>query len=138
MRKLMASLALAGALAVAGAAGSTSAALAQPANYPVFFQPWSAAIDANGASTIRIAAKFALRHPTLPIIVTGSADTAGGAAANQDMGQVRAQVVTDALVADGVPRPRIAMISTGALAAPGSAPGSFAQFSRRVLIKVGN
>jgi len=118
--------------------GFATAAIAQPANYPVFFQPWSAAIDANGTSTIKIAAKFAVAHPLLPVIVTGSADTVGGEESNKDMAQVRAQVVADALVADGVARSRIALVSTGELSSPGVAPGSFAQFSRRVLIKVGN
>ncbi len=135
MRRLTASLAFAGMIAFAG---STAFAAAPALNYPVFFQPWSAAIDANGASTISIAAKAALAHPTFPVIVTGSADSVGGEAANQDMAQVRAQVVADALVADGVPRPRIALVSTGELASPGAAAGSYAQFSRRVLIKIGN
>ncbi len=134
MRKILASFALAGMI---GFAGGT--ALAQTAaNYPVFFQPWSAAIDANGTSTIKIAAKVALAHPTYPVVVTGSSDTVGGESANQDLAQTRAQVVADALVADGVARSRIAVISTGALPSPGVTTGSFAQFSRRALIKVGN
>ncbi len=134
MRKITALLAFAGLLRLA----ATSFAATPDANYPVFFQPWSAAIDSHGASTIAIAAKAALAHPKDPVIVTGSADTVGGAAANQDIAQTRAQVVADALVADGVPRSRIATVATGALSAPGTAPGSYAQFSRRVLIKVGN
>jgi outer membrane protein OmpA-like peptidoglycan-associated protein len=133
MRKFTATLALTFML------GSASAFAAAPAsNYPVFFPPWSAAIDANGASTISIAAKAALANPTFPVIVTGSADTVGGASANQDMAQLRAQVVADALAADGVPRSRIALVSTGGLSAPGAMSGSYAQFSRRVLIKIGN
>jgi outer membrane protein OmpA-like peptidoglycan-associated protein len=132
MRKITAALALAGMFGFAGAS------FAQNANYPIFFQPWSAALDANGTTTIKIAAKAALAHPNYPVVVTGSADTAGGEAANQDMAQLRAQVVADALEADGVAKSRIAIVSTGEISAPGSAPGSYAQFSRRVLIKVGN
>lgn len=133
MLKIAASLVFVGMLA-----GSAAFAASPAANYPVFFQPWSAAIDANGASTIAIAAKTALANPNAPVVVTGSADTVGGSAANQDMAQTRAQVVADALAADGVPRSRIAIVSTGALAAPGSAPGTYQQFSRRVLIRVGD
>jgi outer membrane protein OmpA-like peptidoglycan-associated protein len=134
MRLKMASIAAAGMIGLSGLAFAGTPA----ANYPVFFQPWSAAIDANGASTIALAAKTARANPTFPVIVTGSADTVGGETANQDMAQTRAQVVADALVADGVSRSQIALVSTGALAAPGAAPGSFSQFSRRVLIKIGN
>jgi len=114
------------------------AAIAAPADYPVFFQPWSAAIDSNAGSTIAIAAKAAQANPSAPVIVTGSADTVGSEAANQDLALTRAQVVADALTADGVAKSRIAVVSAGEVSSPGSAPGSFAQFSRRVLIQIGN
>jgi outer membrane protein OmpA-like peptidoglycan-associated protein len=114
------------------------AAIAAPAAYPVFFQPWSAAIDANAGSTISIAAKAAQASPDAPVVVTGSADTVGSEAANKDLAQTRAQVVADALVADGVATSRVAVVSAGEVSSPGTAAGSFAQFSRRVLIQVGN
>lgn len=114
-------------------------ALAAPSgSFPVFFQPWSAAIDSTAAGTIALAAKAAKADPDLPVIVTGSADTVGSTAANKDIALTRAQVVSDALVADGVAPSRIAIVSTGAISAPGTATGTFAQFSRRVLIRVGN
>lgn len=118
----------------------SASALAQiPASsYPVFFQPWSAGLDANAASTIAIAAKTAVANPSYPVVVTGSADTVGSEAANKDLALTRAQVVADALTADGVAASRIAIVSTGSISSPGVAPGSFAQFSRRVLIQVGN
>ena len=135
MRKIAASFAMAG---LVGLMLLPAGALAQATNYLVFFAPWSAAIDSNGKAAIAIAAKNALSHPNDPVIVVGSADTVGGAAANTDMAGTRAQVVADALVADGVPRGRIAIVSTGGLKAPGAAAGSYAQFSRRVLIQVGS
>jgi outer membrane protein OmpA-like peptidoglycan-associated protein len=125
-------------LVLAGLACGSRGLAAEPESYPVFFQPWSASIDANAAATIAIAAKQVLAQPEAPVIVVGSADTVGGGTANQDMAETRAQVVADALVQDGVPRPRIAIVSTGSLKAPGAASGTFAQFSRRVLIQVGN
>jgi outer membrane protein OmpA-like peptidoglycan-associated protein len=121
------------------AAFSVAAIAAAPAGaFPVFFQPWSAAIDANASSTIAIAAKAALANPTLSVIVTGSTDTAGGATANKDLGLTRAQVVADALSHDGVPADRIAVVSAGSVPAPGMDAGSLAQFSRRVLIRIGD
>jgi outer membrane protein OmpA-like peptidoglycan-associated protein len=118
--------------------GASAFAQTPTSSYPVFFQPWSAALDANASSTIAIAAKTAAANPTYPVIVTGSADTVGGAQANKDMALTRAQVVADALAADGVAESRIAVVSTGSISSPGTAPGSYAQFSRRVLIQVGN
>jgi outer membrane protein OmpA-like peptidoglycan-associated protein len=118
--------------------GASAFAQTPTSSYPVFFQPWSAALDANASSTIAIAAKTAAANPTYPVIVTGSADTVGGAQANKDMGLTRAQVVADALAADGVAESRIAVVSTGSISSPGTATGSYAQFSRRVLIQVGN
>ncbi len=118
--------------------GACAFAQTPTSSYPVFFQPWSAALDANASSTIAIAAKTAAANPTYPVIVTGSADTVGGAQANKDMALTRAQVVADALAADGVAESRIAVVSTGSISSPGTAPGSYAQFSRRVLIQVGN
>ncbi len=134
MHKTAASFAMAGLVGLL----LSASALAQATNYVVFFAPWSAAIDANGRTAIAIAARKALAHPSDPVVVVGSADTVGGTEANQDMARTRAQVVADALAADGVPRARVAIVSTGALKAPGAAPGNYAQFSRRVLIQVGS
>jgi outer membrane protein OmpA-like peptidoglycan-associated protein len=132
MNRFAALLSFAGLLAFAATAG------AAPAAYPVFFQPWSAAIDANAGSTISIAAKAAQANPQAPVTVTGSADTVGSPAANKDLALTRAQVVADALVNDGIATSRITVVSAGEVSSPGTAPGNFAQFSRRVLIQVGN
>jgi outer membrane protein OmpA-like peptidoglycan-associated protein len=117
---------------------ATPSAFAAPSDYPVFFQPWSAALDTNASRTISIAAKAAKANPNFPVVVTGSADTVGSEAANKDLALTRAQVVADALAADGVAQSRIAVVSAGEVSAPGVAAGGFAQFSRRVLIQVGN
>jgi len=114
------------------------AAIAAPSDYPVFFQPWSAALDTNASRTIAIAAKAARANPNFPVVVTGSADTVGSEAANKDLALTRAQVVADALAGDGVAASRIAIVSAGEIPSPGVAAGGFAQFSRRVLIQVGN
>jgi outer membrane protein OmpA-like peptidoglycan-associated protein len=124
--------------AIIATIGAAACAQTPTSSYPVFFQPWSAALDANANRTIAIAAKTAAANPTYPVVVTGSADTVGSAQANKDMALTRAQVVADALAADGVGASRIAVVSAGAISSPGAAPGSYAQFSRRVLIQVGN
>jgi outer membrane protein OmpA-like peptidoglycan-associated protein len=118
--------------------GASALAQIPASSYPVFFQPWSAGLDTNASSTIALAAKTAVANPTYPVVVTGSADTVGSEAANKDLALTRAQVVADALTADGVAPSRIAVVSTGSISAPGTSAGSFAQFSRRVLIQVGN
>ena len=69
--------------------------------------------------------------------VTGAADTVGGRLANKYMSETRAQVVADALVADGVAKSRVKIDALGATLGPGVAPKSYDQFSRRVLIQVG-
>jgi outer membrane protein OmpA-like peptidoglycan-associated protein len=134
MHRIIAALAF----AIIATIGASASAQTPTSSYPVFFQPWSAALDANASRTIAIAAKTAAANPSYPVVVTGSADTVGSIAANKDMALTRAQVVADALAAAGVASSRIAVVSTGSISAPGAAPGSYAQFSRRVLIQVGN
>jgi outer membrane protein OmpA-like peptidoglycan-associated protein len=124
-------------IALAGCTASPPAGVPVSA-YPVFFQPWSAAIDANAVTTIKTAATAALANPTLPVIVTGSADTVGSETSNKDLAKTRAQVVADTLIADGVTQGRIAVVTGGEVSAPGAASGTPAQFSRRVLIRIGN
>jgi outer membrane protein OmpA-like peptidoglycan-associated protein len=125
-------------IALAGCIAPPPPASVSVANYPVFFQPWSAAIDATAATTITTASQAAVANPGQPITVTGSADTVGSEASNKDLALTRAQVVADALEAGGVPAGRIAVVAGGAISAPGVASGTPAQFSRRVLIHIGN
>lgn len=125
-------------VAIANLAGSVPAATAGPRSFAVFFQPWSAAISETASHTIAAAAKAASADPAAPVTVIGAADTVGSALANKYMSETRAQVVLDALVADGVAASRIEVSAIGAANAPGAAPGSYAQYSRRVLVQVGN
>jgi outer membrane protein OmpA-like peptidoglycan-associated protein len=80
----------------------------------VFFQEWSAAIDAPAATAITSAAQYAKDHPGAEVSVIGYADPTGSATANEYMSHTRAQVVTDQLVADGVQRARINIAAQGA------------------------
>jgi outer membrane protein OmpA-like peptidoglycan-associated protein len=100
--------------------------------YVVFFQQWSAAIDTPAQSVIDAAARAAKANPAARVTVSAYADTTGSAQANVYLTQTRAQVVTDALVQDGVDPTRIAQQPQGATPGVGGT-----QESRRVVISVG-
>jgi len=101
---------------------------------PVFFQPFSAALDQPALTTISALAQEANNEPKARIYVTGAADGTGSSAANKDISKARAQVVADALVSDGVARGRIHLRSIGVVVSP-SGPG--AQAGRRALVQIG-
>jgi len=103
-----------------------------PHRFIVFFQEWSAAIDAPASTAITGAAQWAKDHPDAVVKVIGYADPTGSGAANDSMSQTRAQVVADQLVTDGVDRNRIGL---GAEGATGFTQTS--QESRRVEIVIG-
>jgi len=69
----------------------------------VYFQQWSAAFDDAALAAIQKAADYVKAHPDLTVRVNGFADPTGSKQANILMSEVRAQVVVDQLVADGVP-----------------------------------
>ena len=102
---------------------------------PVFFQTFSAALDQSAISTIASAAKTANQKPNARITVIGAADGVGSARANKYLSETRAQVVADALVADGVAAERIHIRGMG-IAPSAVAAGTPAQSSRRVLIEI--
>jgi outer membrane protein OmpA-like peptidoglycan-associated protein len=107
-----------------------------PPATPVFFQPFSAALDPAATNTIAAAAQAANAQPNARVVVIGAADSVGSVEANKYLSETRAQVVADALVADGVAEGRIHMHGVGV--APSPAPtGMPAQFARRVLIEIG-
>jgi outer membrane protein OmpA-like peptidoglycan-associated protein len=100
---------------------------------PVFFQPFSAALDPAALSTIASAAQAANEEPGVRVTVIGAADNTGTPAANRYLSETRAQVVADTLVADGVDRSRIRVRGIGET----GAPNDMAQSSRRALISIG-
>jgi len=102
---------------------------------PIFFQPFSAALDQPASAAIAAAAKAANDDPDAPITVIGAADAVGSSAANSLLSKTRAQVVADALVTDGVAQSRITVKGIGETTTPGSDLPT--QFSRRALIRIG-
>jgi len=131
MRKLMMISVLYGLVGCAALPGMGPPAASSPAT-PVFFQPFSAALDAPALSTISSAAQEAQAEPDARVVVTGAADPVGSAKANKYLSETRAQVVADALVADGVPRGRIKLRAAGAV----QSPGGSTQAGRRALIQI--
>jgi outer membrane protein OmpA-like peptidoglycan-associated protein len=70
--------------------------------FVVYFQGWSAAIDDPALAVIRQAAERVKSHPGEVADVNGFASTIGSRQANLLLADLRAQVVVDQLLADGV------------------------------------
>ena len=83
--------------------------------FPIFFTAWSADLDPEAFGLIRHAAEWADKHPAAPIMVSGFADPEGTPQANKEMSQLRAQVVADQLVKDGVAATRISKTAVGSV-----------------------
>ena len=84
--------------------------------FPIFFNAWSADLDTAAAGTIKHAAEWAAAHPNAPVLVSGFADPDGSPQANKDISQLRAQIVSDELVNDGVAVARIRKTAVGSVA----------------------
>jgi outer membrane protein OmpA-like peptidoglycan-associated protein len=112
--------------------GTAGAADTPQQKFVVYFQEWSAAMDDNAQAVITHAAEWVKAHPGNVAHVNGFADPTGSKAANILMSDLRAQVVVDQLVTDGV-APRL-------VKQRGHGSVQFAltsQESRRVEISVG-
>jgi outer membrane protein OmpA-like peptidoglycan-associated protein len=105
---------------------------AQPPAYLVFFLQWSAAVDGPAQDVIKNAADWIKAHPGRPTRVIGFCDPTGSRDANVLLSELRAQVVSDALVSEGVLPSMIDKIGRGSVQFAGTA-----QESRRVEIRVG-
>lgn len=104
---------------------------------PVFFQPFSVALDAPAQAVIASAAQSAKGTPQARVIVTGAADSVGSEKLNDYISEARAQIVADTLVQDGVPEERIEIRANGITQALTPVPnGTPAQSARRVLIQL--
>ena len=128
MRRLSALLLL---TALGACAAPTPTPATQGMSYPVYFSPWSAGLGADALSALQHASDAA-KAASGPILVSGYADTEGSAEANVLLSHLRAQVVKDQLVLDGVASARITVDANGGT--------KFAQNSlesRRVDVTVG-
>jgi outer membrane protein OmpA-like peptidoglycan-associated protein len=99
----------------------------------VYFEKWSAAIDAPAQQVVLGVAKLAQAKPKAPVTVTGYADLTGSGAANVLLSKLRAQVVADLLEANGVTPERVHQIAEGSTEFVMSSLES-----RRVAIQIGD
>jgi outer membrane protein OmpA-like peptidoglycan-associated protein len=84
-------------------------ALIEPSGrrFVVYFDPSSAQLMDSAKAVVVAAGDWGKRHPEMPVIVAAYADPYGSQQANADFTRLRAQVVIDALVSNGVPATRI-------------------------------
>jgi outer membrane protein OmpA-like peptidoglycan-associated protein len=93
---------------------TVAAAADAPPRSTVFFGSWSALIDKSAHDSIAHVADIAKASPALRLTVIGFASTIGSTTANTLLSRLRAQVVVDELVADGVAADRIDVGAVGA------------------------
>jgi outer membrane protein OmpA-like peptidoglycan-associated protein len=113
-------------------AGSSWAADPPGQKFVVFFQDWSAALDDSAQAVISNAAEWVKAHPGNVAHVNGFADPVGSKKANALLSDLRAQIVVDQLLSDGVDQNRIRQRGHGSVQFALSS-----QESRRVEISVG-
>jgi outer membrane protein OmpA-like peptidoglycan-associated protein len=119
-------------LLLCAATGSVRAADAPSQKFVVFFQEWSAALDDSAQAVITQAAEWAKSHPGNVAHVNGFADPTGSKQANILLSDLRAQVVVDQLLNDGVDPARIRQRGHGSVQF-----SLTSQESRRVEINIG-
>ena len=112
-------------------AGSVRAADSPSQRFVVFFQDWSAALDDSAQAVISNAAEWVKSHPGNIAHVNGFADPTGSRKANALLSDLRAQMVVDQLLSDGVSERRIRQRGHGSVQFALSS-----QESRRVEISV--
>jgi hypothetical protein len=83
--------------------------------YVVFFRESSAQMDDAAEAVLAAAAGWAKKHPDMPVLVASYADPYGSEKANADFTRLRAQVVVDGLVANGVIASRIQLREVGSV-----------------------
>ncbi len=117
-------------MALAGAACAPMAADTPGPSFLVFYTPFSANLDSQASRLVAEAAKAATAEPSRRVFVLSYADQVGSPESNRTLTKLRAEVVRDTLVADGIPVSRITLRPKGA---QGGDPGVE---SRRVEIEL--
>jgi outer membrane protein OmpA-like peptidoglycan-associated protein len=79
----------------------------------VLFDTGKATLKPGAAPTLDRVSKYMSEYPDTRLIVEGHTDSSGSQMTNQQLSQLRAQAVSDALVMRGVPRNRIETIGHG-------------------------
>jgi hypothetical protein len=93
--------------------GSTPAWAQQDGKYVVLFPLGKATLDSTAHATISAAKQDYDRTGSAQVTIVGHTDTSGSTAFNQALSERRAKVITDALVALGVPQSAISASGVG-------------------------
>lgn len=101
-------------VALLAACGTLGIGAKQP-QVVIFFQAFSADLDEAAKKSIGRAADWAKQHPDAPLLVIGYASSDGTAQGNKDIARLRAEIVSDTLIADGVAPVRIHRRALGAV-----------------------
>ena len=101
-------------LATAAAGGCARQAVDTPPKSVVFFTAFSADLDGAAQGVIREFVGDAMTVPTRRVTVLGYADAVGSPESNRMLSALRAKVVADALVAQGITANRIVQRPRGA------------------------
>lgn len=117
-------------LVLAGAACAPMGSATPGPGFIVFYTPFSAALDGDATKLVAEAAKAAQAEPSRRVVVLGYADRVGSPESNRTLTRLRAEVVRDTLVADGIAASRISLQPKGS---QGGDPGVE---SRRVEIEL--
>ena len=96
---------------------------------PIFFEEWSALLEEPAKLALREAAERMKANPRQPILVVGYAGPRGTSEATMILSRLRARVVADALIQNGVPAARVRVLYRGAT------PGFESLESRRVEVR---
>jgi len=83
--------------------------------FVVFFQTWSGDLDGSAVKVIADVAVLAKANPGRKVVIHGFADPTGTARANALVSALRAELVANQLVADGVPAASIDQQAQGAV-----------------------
>ncbi|MDB5414462.1 MAG: OmpA family protein [Rubritepida sp.] len=97
---------------------------------PIFFEEWSARLDQPAEEALRDAARLADASPRTRLLVVGFAAPRGSREANMILSRLRARIVADTLIENGVRANRIRILYRGATAGFGELE------SRRVEVRV--
>lgn len=97
---------------------------------PIFFEPWSSAMTEPTQAALLQVADYIKANPRVPVLVVGYADPRGSREANTILSRLRARMVADALIENGVPTRRIRILYRGPTA------GFESIESRRVEVRV--
>jgi len=80
---------------------------------PIFFEPWSSAMTEPTQVALREVADYIKANPRVPVLVVGYADPRGSREASTILSRLRARMVADELVENGVPTRRIRILYRG-------------------------